>query len=594
MILTEQLPGGSKRLFMGLLSRLMAGLSLVLFGSLLAVWFQTAGLSVDVRDIRIETSSGQRLSALLYVPTNATPSTPAPGVLAIHGYINSRETQSGFAIELARRGFVVLALDQTGHGYSDPPAFSEGFGGPAGLAYLRSLAFVDIDRIGLEGHSMGGWAVQMAAANQPDGYQAMVLLGSSTGTFGAPEGTPTAPKNLALVFSRFDEFSSLMWGSETAAGIIDTTKLQALFGTQEPVVEGQRYGDASQGTARLLAMPDITHPGDHLSTEAMGHTLSWFEQQLAQPSNITNQVWYWKELGTLLALLGLAWLVFPFIDATLAMAGPLLQAAPVRPPEQPRWVTGLAVSLTVLVPVISFFPLQNLADSWLPASAWLPQQITNGVLLWAWGNGLFTAVLLLLWFRRQPQVTWRQCGLSINVSQALSTLKVALLVVLMLYLVALLVATAGVDFRFWVVAMKVMSSTQAGMFVIYLVPFIAFFIVQSASLHAQLQLGWGSPGASQQRRSSWYNGLVLSVGFVGLLVLQYVPLLLGGTLLIDSQPLLSIVAFQFVPVMLLVGMISSHCYHRTGSVYLGACINGLWVTWYLVAGTATQALPFWW
>jgi hypothetical protein len=341
-------------------------------------------------------------------------------------------------------------------------------------------------------------------------------------------------------------------------------------------------------------MPDVTHPGDHLSAEAMGHTLSWFEQQLAQPSNITNQVWYWKELGTLLALLGLAWLVFPFIDTTLALAGPLLQAAPVRPPAQPRWVTGVAVSLTILVPAISFFPLQNLADSWLPASAWLPQQITNGVLLWAWGNGLFTAVLLLLWFRRQPHVTWRQCGLSINISQALSTFKVALLVVLMLYLVALLVATVGVDFRFWVVAMKVMSSTQAGMFVIYLVPFTAFFIVQSASLHAQLQLGWGSPGASQRRRTSWYNGLVLSVGFVGLLVLQYVPLLLGGTLLIDSQPLLSIVAFQFVPVMLLVGMISSHCYHRTGSVYLGACINGLWVTWYLVAGTATQALPFWW
>jgi hypothetical protein len=244
--------------------------------------------------------------------------------------------------------------------------------------------------------------------------------------------------------------------------------------------------------------------------------------------------------------------------------------------------------------VSSFFPLQNLADSWLPASAWLPQQITNGVLLWAWGNGLFTAVLLLLWFRRQPDVTWRQCGLSIDVSQALSTFKVALLVVLMLYLVVLLVATAGVDFRFWVVAMKVMSSTQAGMFVIYLLPFTVFFIVQSASLHAQLQLGWGSPGASQQRRTSWYNGLVLSVGFVGLLVLQYVPLLLGVTLLIDSQPLLSIVAFQFVPVMLLVGIISSHCYHRTGSVYLGACINGLWVTWYLVAGTATQALPFWW
>ncbi|WP_201721683.1 hypothetical protein [Caulobacter sp. B11] len=29
-------------------------------------------------------------------------------MLAVHGYINSRETQSPFAIEFARRGYVVL------------------------------------------------------------------------------------------------------------------------------------------------------------------------------------------------------------------------------------------------------------------------------------------------------------------------------------------------------------------------------------------------------------------------------------------------------------------------------------------------------
>jgi len=79
-----------------------------------------------------------------------------PGILAVHGYINSRETQHGFAIEFARRGYVALALDQAGHGYSDPPAFANGCGGPDGLAHLRSLDVVDKNNVGLEGHSMGG------------------------------------------------------------------------------------------------------------------------------------------------------------------------------------------------------------------------------------------------------------------------------------------------------------------------------------------------------------------------------------------------------------------------------------------------------
>ncbi|MBV9457407.1 MAG: alpha/beta hydrolase, partial [Bradyrhizobium sp.] len=116
-------------------SLVIGGAILILVGSLLAYFTQTSG-GIQIRDIRFAGAKGNTMSALLYVPPNATAQTPAPGILAVHGYINSRETQDGFVIEFARRGYVVLALDQTGHGYSDPPSFANGFGGPDGLAYL--------------------------------------------------------------------------------------------------------------------------------------------------------------------------------------------------------------------------------------------------------------------------------------------------------------------------------------------------------------------------------------------------------------------------------------------------------------------------
>ncbi|MDP7236660.1 MAG: alpha/beta fold hydrolase, partial [Candidatus Latescibacteria bacterium] len=146
---------------------LMASLLVILFGSLLAHRTQTNGWGVSVRDIRFAGTDGMIMSGLLYIPAGATHDNPAPGILAIHGYINSRETQDGFAIEFARRGYVVLALDQTGHGFSDPPAFANGYGGPDGLRYLRSLDFVDKDNISLEGHSMGGGAVAIATEVYP-------------------------------------------------------------------------------------------------------------------------------------------------------------------------------------------------------------------------------------------------------------------------------------------------------------------------------------------------------------------------------------------------------------------------------------------
>jgi hypothetical protein len=63
-------------------------------------------------------------------------------------------------------GEVVLALDQTGHGYGAPPAIANGFGGPDGLAHLRSLGIVDESNIGLEIHSTGDSTTAIRAAIQ--------------------------------------------------------------------------------------------------------------------------------------------------------------------------------------------------------------------------------------------------------------------------------------------------------------------------------------------------------------------------------------------------------------------------------------------
>jgi pimeloyl-ACP methyl ester carboxylesterase len=287
-------------------------LTLILAGGMLAALVQTDFGRVDVRDVRWTGADGARMSGLLYVPEAATADDPAPAVLAMHGYINSRETQSGFAIELARRGFVVLAADQRGHGYSAPPAYAAGFGGPDALAYLHGLDFVDASRVGLEGHSMGGWAVQVAAAAQPDGYRSMVLEGSSTGTFGAPAGTPTVPRNVAVVFSKYDEFSGLMWGTPVAADVASTPKLMALFGTDAPVEVGRVYGSIEEGTARVLHQPPVTHPGDHHSRAAIGHAVEWLATTLDAPREVpaSSQTWMWKELGTLLGAVGMVWLLF--------------------------------------------------------------------------------------------------------------------------------------------------------------------------------------------------------------------------------------------------------------------------------------------
>ena len=356
----------------------IAGLILILAGGLLAYLTQSSG-GIQIKDVRFAGAKGNTMSALLYIPPNATAQTPAPGILAVHGYINSRETQDGFAIEFARRGYVVLALDQTGHGYSDPPAFANGFGGPDGLAHLRSLDIVDKNNIGLEGHSMGGWTVLAAATAMPNDYKSMVLEGSSTGKPFAAEGTSTWPRNVALVFAQYEEFSDLMWGVARARDVTQSPKLWALFGTQGSVEPGKVYGDIAQGTARVLYTPAATHPEEHISRQAIGYSLDWFAKTLqgGTPRPSDDQIWFRKELGTLIAFIGFVVLLLGVFDGLLEapvfshLRLPETGAAPAPTAASGgRWTA--AFMLSAFIPALTYYPAFALGGTLVTPSAYLP------------------------------------------------------------------------------------------------------------------------------------------------------------------------------------------------------------------------------
>jgi hypothetical protein len=146
-----------------------------------------------------------------------------------------------------------------------------------------------------------------------------------------------------------------------------------------------------------------------------------------------------------------------------------------------------------------------------------------------------------------------------------------------------------IDFRFWIIALKLMSAKQFLIFLIYLIPFTAFFVVALHLLHRNFSTMDAPRGALYLT-----NILALTLGFVVLLVLQYGTLWLAGKLfnpLPDPGfvPLSTIVAIQFVPLLAIVAVIATFTWRRTGSSLPGALISGLLVTWYVVAGTATQA-----
>jgi hypothetical protein len=390
------------------------------------------------------------------------------------------------------------------------------------------------------------------------------------------------------VFAQYEEFSNLMWGVDLARDVTQSPKLQAMFGTHDAVEPGKLYGDIALGTARVLYTPAITHPAEHISHQAIGYSLDWFDKTLrgGTPRPAEDQIWFRKEIGTLIALIGFVALLIGVFDGILeAHLFSRLRLPEIADGTMPahvaasgrRWTTAFVLS--AFIPALTYYPAFALAGTFVKPSGFLPQGITNQIMVWAAINALIALALMPF----APKRASRTGIIMPSIGIALSTVTVGY--------AALWLADLAfkIDFRFWIVALKLMSAKQFLIFLIYLVPFTAFFVIALHLLHRNF-----STLAAGRAALYLTNILALTLGFIVLLGLQYGTLFLSGKLfnpLPDPGfvPLSTIVAIQFVPLLAIAAIIATFTWRRTGSSLPGALICGVFVTWYVVAGTATQA-----
>ena len=144
-------------------------------------------------EVTIRTAKGLKLTGTLTLP-KARPARGAPAVVTITGSgteerdesipgVNGYRPFRQIADTLGRRGIAVLRLDDRGAGGSD--VGPSGAQGPtsadfaddirAGLAYLRTRADIDGDRLALVGHSEGGMIAPMVGASDAK-LRAIVLM----------------------------------------------------------------------------------------------------------------------------------------------------------------------------------------------------------------------------------------------------------------------------------------------------------------------------------------------------------------------------------------------------------------------------------
>ena len=559
---------------------------------------------VNVSIIHFPDPSGITLVAKLYVPDTASVNNKLPAVLALHGFQNDKDTQDAFSIELARRGFVVLALDQFGHGDTGG-TMNQGdktLGGNAAYLYMKALPYVDSGNLGIMGHSMGaGSAIAVAEAN-PDHRAVNPQCGSA--------GTP-ALHNVLLTQAKYDEFIGFRENQTTTANLTTNPDRLAEFGLPAPVKWDTLYGDFATGTARMQTLIPTVHPGVTHNSKAVAQTVLWMDQALkggvkdSSWIDPSSQIFMWKEVFTLLALLIALISLIPLCNLLLSIRffAPVAQPVPGRyTASTGNWIRSAVVNN--LIAGLSFPIFTTIAGYLLMTLVpGLSMIIGNGVAVWFLLNALIYFFIFSSWYRkaRQTGVTMYDMGVSFDEGRTVlrwdilgKTALVGFLLLGWLYLlVTISQVTTGVEFRFLWPFLRDFSPVRFGYFCIYIIPAVIFFILNGGIFlfgqNAQKQAG--SPARTQL--IWWLKNCAAAIsGLLLIWLFQYIPFLLGFapgfelihlTLLSGMIPLL---LFVYIPEFIVLFFFLTWFYRRTGRVYLGALVIASLAIWFLAAGTA--------
>jgi hypothetical protein len=403
---------------------LALSLILILLGSFFAGMFNTSLYSVKVKEIQFKADHGT-LSGLLYMPEGAGANDPRPVIVTTHGYLNTKEMQDAPAIEMSRRGYIVLALDQYDHGDSrwtiDTPVKDIFFtfwvySQFDAVKYMYQQDYTKKDDkgngyIAVSGHSMGGFSTAMAMYHDEmnalqTGYR-MIHAGISVGSdysftsYIVPQDQIQAAfgsRTVGMVAGHYDEFffsksdaektaeEKKVTGSVTHKDFPTTISGKSFLGlpADAPSGESGKFYQAktadllvkekavrpSETGERVIYTPNETHPWNHFSTTTTASLIDFYAHAFKDvaPSGALgsgNQIWWLKEAGNFVALIGFFLMIVPLISLLLKV--PFLRksvsesAATVSAPSTGRQKTiyWAAFAFSSLIPAILFATLMD-------------------------------------------------------------------------------------------------------------------------------------------------------------------------------------------------------------------------------------------
>jgi len=594
----------------------------ILVGAVAVAWLAQRDFgNIEVSNVKFENYNGIPIRAKLLRPIEASAANPLPGAVYIHGYQNNRETSDAYCIEMARRGFVMLCIDAIGRGNSGEPGdpddadFDETYGGRTSFEYLKALPFVDADRVGLMGHSLGAEMVYAIALEDPT-VQGLVISGFAY----REDATPENPKNMLMMIAKYDEYRERMTGvDDIEAEWMSSLQTQAAFPVGNPEI-GITYGDFAAGTARRVFVPKIIHIQTSHSSAPVAEAVAWMQQALNPPDELwidaDKQVWHLKEWATLVAMVAGFASLMPLGLLLLrtklfrSLQGPVTgtsaeadaYACEGRACLKYAVINGLLMWLYLPLILVLF----GLHVYVVPIDGLFPMMMVNGVVWWFVLINVIGYFLFRRWFKKQQRetgLTLADLGISfqpdrfaLDWGQIGKTALLAAILFAFVYLVEhLLEAIFIIDYRFIFPFASDLTPYRFLMFLIYFPFLLLGFLLMALFLHGQFRRRKKETWLKTWASWSVTNVLAMIVPVILFMLIQYVPLLTVGVIpFVGPGGVLAnftMMLFHIIGVLILVVPLSTWFYQLTGKIYLGAFVNAALVAWMFTSSQVIAPIP---
>jgi fermentation-respiration switch protein FrsA (DUF1100 family) len=256
-------------------------------------------------------SDGLKIFALLTVPFGESPETGWPVVVFNHGYISpdqyrTTERYVAYVDGFARSGYIVFRSDYRGHDNSEGVARSA-YGAPDytidvlnAVAAIKGFEGADPNRIGMWGHSMGGFITLRSMVTEEDIRAGVIWAGvvvsyadlfqrwSRGGATPGPTRTPRPGswRNTLMEIHGTPEENPKFWDPLSANSYLDEISgpVQLHHGAADASVPLEfsqilyQQIEAVGGVAELYEYPGDNHNLSNYFTLAMQRSIDFFDR----------------------------------------------------------------------------------------------------------------------------------------------------------------------------------------------------------------------------------------------------------------------------------------------------------------------------